>query len=38
VDYTVVGGRFIVREGSVVTLDERALVKKHNQAAKRLLS
>ena len=38
VDYTVVGGRFVVREGSVVTLDERALVEKHNQAAKRLLS
>ena len=38
VDYTVVGGRFVVREGSVVTLDERKLVEKHNQAAKRLLS
>jgi 8-oxoguanine deaminase len=38
VDYTVVGGRFVVREGSVVTLDERVLVEKHNQAAKRLLS
>ena len=38
VDYTVVGGRFVVREGSVVTLDERKLVEKHNKAAKRLLS
>jgi 8-oxoguanine deaminase len=38
VDYTVVGGRFVVREGRVVTLDERKLVEKHNQAAKRLLS
>jgi len=38
VDYTVVGGRFVVRDGSVVTLDERKLVEKHNQAAKRLLS
>jgi cytosine/adenosine deaminase-related metal-dependent hydrolase len=38
VDYTVVGGRFVVREGNVVTLDERKLVEKHNQAAKRLLS
>ena len=38
VDYTVVGGRFVVREGSVVTLDEAKLVEKHNQAAKRLLS
>jgi cytosine/adenosine deaminase-related metal-dependent hydrolase len=38
VDYTVVGGKFVVREGSVVTLDERKLVEVHNQAAKRLLS
>ena len=38
VDYTVVGGEFVVREGNVVTLDERKLVEKHNQAAKRLLS
>jgi len=38
VDYTVVGGRFVVCEGSVVTLDERKLVEKHNQAARRLLS
>lgn len=38
VDYTVVGGRFIVREGSVITVDERKLIEKHNQAAKRLLS
>jgi len=38
VDYTVVGGRFIVKEGSVVTLDEGKLIEKHNNAAKRLLS
>jgi cytosine/adenosine deaminase-related metal-dependent hydrolase len=38
VDYTVVAGRFVVREGSVVTLDERMLVEEHNKAAKRLLS
>jgi len=38
VDYTVVGGRFVVREGCVVTLDEGKLVEKHNKAAKRLLS
>ena len=38
VDYTVVGGKFIVREGSVITLDEGKLIEKHNQAAKRLLS
>jgi cytosine/adenosine deaminase-related metal-dependent hydrolase len=36
-DYTVVGGKFVVREGRLVTLDERKLVEKHNKAAKRLL-
>ncbi len=38
VDYTVVGGRFIVKEGQLVTVDECKLIEKHNQAAKRLLS
>ncbi len=38
VDYTVVGGKFIVKKGSVVTVDENKLVEKHNKAAKRLLS
>jgi cytosine/adenosine deaminase-related metal-dependent hydrolase len=38
VDYTVVGGRFVVREGCVETLDERKLVELHNRAAKRLWS
>jgi cytosine/adenosine deaminase-related metal-dependent hydrolase len=38
VDYTVVGGRFIVREGRVVTVDEGKLIEKHNQSAKRLLA
>ena len=37
VDYTVVGGRFVVREGRLVTADEAALVERHNQAARRLL-
>ena len=37
VDYTVVNGKFIVREGQLVTVDERKLVEKHNKAAKRLL-
>ncbi len=37
-DYTVVGGKFIVKEGQLVTVDEHKLVEKHNQAAKRLLS
>ena len=38
VDYTVVGGKFVVKEGKLVTVDERKLVEKHNQAAKRLLN
>ena len=38
VDYTVVNGKFIVKEGHLVTVDERKLVEKHNKAAKRLLS
>lgn len=37
-DYTVVGGKFIVKEGQLVTVDERQLAEKHNKAAKRLLS
>ena len=37
VDYTIVGGKFVVREGRLVTADERKLVEKHNRAAKRLL-
>jgi 8-oxoguanine deaminase len=37
VDYTVVGGRFIVKDGHLVTVDERKLIGKHNKAAKRLL-
>ena len=38
VDYTVVNGKFVVKEGQLVTVDERNLVEKHNKAAKRLLS
>ncbi len=38
VDYTVVGGRVIVREGQVVTVDEARLIEQHNRAAKRLIS
>jgi 8-oxoguanine deaminase len=37
VDYTVVAGKFIVRQGRLVTIDECKLVEKHNQASKRLL-
>ena len=36
-DYTMVGGRWVVKEGQLVTLDEHKLVEKHNKAAKRLL-
>ena len=36
-DYTVVGGKFIVKEGQLVTVDEHKLAEKHNKAAKRLL-
>ena len=35
-DYTVVGGRFVVKEGRLVTLDEQTLVERHNRAASRL--
>jgi len=38
VDYTVVNGKFIVKEGQLVTVDERKLIEKHNKAAKRLLA
>jgi cytosine/adenosine deaminase-related metal-dependent hydrolase len=38
VDYTVVGGKFVVKEGRLATLDEHNLIEKHNAAAKRLIS
>jgi 8-oxoguanine deaminase len=38
VDYTVVGGKFIVKQGQLVTVDECKLVEKHNKAANRLLN
>ncbi len=37
VDFNVVGGRFIVKNGQLMTVDLPKLVEKHNQAAKRLL-
>jgi 8-oxoguanine deaminase len=37
-DYTFVGGRPVVRDGALVTLDERKLVERHNKAARRLLN
>ncbi len=36
-DYTVVGGRFVVRDGELITLDIGKLVERHNRAAKRLV-
>jgi cytosine/adenosine deaminase-related metal-dependent hydrolase len=38
VDYTVVGGKFVVKGGELVTVDVGKLVEKHNKAAKRLVS
>jgi cytosine/adenosine deaminase-related metal-dependent hydrolase len=38
VDYTVVNGRVIVKEGQLVTVDEGKLIEKHNKASKRLLN
>ena len=36
-DTTVVGGRFVVRDGHVTTIDLPRLVEAHNRAAKRLV-
>jgi cytosine/adenosine deaminase-related metal-dependent hydrolase len=38
VDYTLVGGKFIVKEGQLATLDLPALVEQHNRAAQRLVA
>ena len=38
VDYTVVNGKFVVKEGQLVTVDQGRLIEKHNKAAKRLLA
>lgn len=38
VDYTVVNGKVIVREGQLVTVDLGRLIEKHNAAAKRLIN
>ncbi len=37
VDYTIVGGRFIVKDGQLLTRDVSQLIEKHNQAARRLV-
>jgi cytosine/adenosine deaminase-related metal-dependent hydrolase len=36
-DTTFIGGRAVVREGRLVSVDESSLVEKHNRAARRLL-
>jgi 8-oxoguanine deaminase len=37
VDYTVVGGKFVVKEGRLETLDLPQLIEAHNKASNRLL-
>jgi cytosine/adenosine deaminase-related metal-dependent hydrolase len=37
VDYTMVGGNFIVKRGELVTVDLPGLMEKHNRAAHRLI-
>jgi cytosine/adenosine deaminase-related metal-dependent hydrolase len=37
-DYTVVSGKYVVKEGQVVTIDLPTHIEKHNAAAKRLVS
>ncbi len=37
-DYTVVNGKFIVKEGQLVTVDQGKVIEKHNKTAKRLLA
>ncbi len=38
VDYTLVGGEYVVKEGQLTTVDLPKLIEKHNRAAKRLCS
>ncbi len=37
-DYTVVGGKYVVKEGQMQTVKLPRLIEKHNRAAKRLLA
>lgn len=37
VDYTVVGGRFVVKEGQLTTIEAPILIERHNKASKRLV-
>ncbi len=36
-DYTIVGGKFIVKDGEMTTINVESLVKEHNQLAKELI-
>ncbi len=38
VDYTIVGGEYVVKEGELVNLDWQDLIFKHNRAAKLLIN
>lgn len=38
VDYTIVGGKIIVKEGELVTIEVHRLVENHNLAARRLVN
>jgi 8-oxoguanine deaminase len=37
VDYNIVGGKFVVKQGELVTLNLPSHIRKHNEAAKRLM-
>lgn len=37
-DYTIVGGKIIVKDGELLTLDVHRLVERHNQASRRLVN
>jgi hypothetical protein len=37
-DYTVVGGKYVVRDGQLTTLDLGKHIETHNQAAARLVN
>ena len=37
VDYNIVGGKYVVKQGELVTLDLSAHIRKHNESARRLV-
>jgi cytosine/adenosine deaminase-related metal-dependent hydrolase len=37
VDFTLVGGRFVVKEGQLATVDQSSLVEAHNRCARELV-